>query len=224
MSIPVLWSAVILPRLQWGLRGRTAANAAFATGYAAAFGSGSADESPSDSSSRNGARCDGLAWGATLSLSIFAGYAALLTIPSTRARLAEFASREPEVGLAEWILVHIPLGTVYTEELIFRATLGPLLDRACGRSGIWLGASTFGLWHIIPARAAGDSVPATVAATALGGLILSSLRRRTGSTLAPALVHFALNAGGAIAPHLAGRLPPRGAPTRRKQVTAAKRA
>jgi len=192
----VLWNGAILPRLSLRLRGRTLANAAFATGYAAIFGR----------SDRCTPTTTGLRWGTALAAAVFAGYAALLSVPSTRTRLAELSTRSPEVGLVEWAGVHIPLGTVYTEELIFRGTLDPLLDKEIGTLGTWLGPATFGLWHITPARAAGDSVPTTIAATALGGLGLSWLRRHTGSTLTPALLHLALNTGGAIAPHLASRI------------------
>ncbi|MFI6042955.1 lysostaphin resistance A-like protein [Nocardia sp. NPDC051321] len=100
--------------------------------------------------------------------------------------------------------MHIPIGTVYSEEMIFRATLDPLLDNTFGsRLGSVLGALTFGLWHIHPAHAAGDSVPVAIAATAAGGVALGWLRRRTGSVTAPALLHLVVNVGGAIAPRLA---------------------
>ncbi len=103
--------------------------------------------------------------------------------------------------------MHIPLGTVYSEELVFRGTLDPLLDHVFGpRTGALLGAAAFGLWHIAPARAVGDSVPATVAVTTAGGLVFGRLRRRTAGTVAPALLHLAMNAGGAIAPRLARRI------------------
>jgi membrane protease YdiL (CAAX protease family) len=227
LCLPVLWNGVILPHLRLGLRGRTLANAAFATGYAAIFGA-AGQLTPSSSrhalgrdplhtrrirpqarrndKTRRHPATTGLRCGTALAATVFAGYAALLAVPSTRTRLAELSTRSPEAGLAEWAGVHIPLGTVYTEELIFRGTLDPLLEDTTGRFGTWLGPVAFGLWHIAPARAADDSVPTTVIATALGGLALGWLRRRTDSTLTPALLHLALNTGGAIAPHLASRM------------------
>ncbi|MFD6159026.1 CPBP family intramembrane glutamic endopeptidase [Nocardia sp. NPDC060256] len=121
-----------------------------------------------------------------------------------RKRLHELDDRGPGVATAEWVAVHIPIGTVYSEEMIFRATLDPLLDNMFGsRIGSALGALTFGLWHIHPARAAGDSVPVAIAATAAGGVALGRLRRRTGSVTAPALLHLAVNVGGALAPRVA---------------------
>ncbi|MFF0492990.1 CPBP family intramembrane glutamic endopeptidase [Nocardia sp. NPDC004068] len=194
VGVALLWHNVLLPRLNAGIRVRTVASAAFATGYARAFGTG-------------------VRWGrpARHPLATFgppavvvAGYGVALAVPALRARLAGFASRAPEVSRAEWVAVHIPLGTVYSEELIFRGTLDPLLDELAGpRLGLWLGATTFGLWHIAPARAAGDSVPASVLGTGSSGLLLGWLARRTGGILAPALLHLAVNGGGALAPALA---------------------
>lgn len=187
---------MVLPRLGLGIRGRTAANAGFATAYALV------SRAEPGRGSWGGARCGLLAVAG-----VVAGYVAALAVPSLRWRLAELAERGPDVSTAEWAAVHIPLGTVYSEELVFRGTLDPLLDHVFGpRTGALLGAATFGLWHIAPARAVGDSVPATVAVTAAGGLVFGRLRRRTAGTVAPALLHLAVNAGGAIAPRSARRI------------------
>jgi hypothetical protein len=196
VAFPLIWSNMVLPRLGLGIRGRTAANAGFATAYALA------SRAEQGRGSWRGARCGLLA-----AAGVVAGYVAALAVPSLRWRLAELAERGPEVSTAEWAAVHIPLGTVYSEELVFRGTLDPLLDHVFGpRTGALLGAATFGLWHIAPARAVGDSVPATVAVTAAGGLVFGRLRRRTAGTVAPALLHLAMNAGGAIAPRVARRI------------------
>ncbi|MQY19391.1 CPBP family intramembrane glutamic endopeptidase [Nocardia macrotermitis] len=243
MGFPLLWNNWLLPRLRFGLRGRTAANAVFATAYAAAFrtrcprGSGEFGSSAvhhnaairtsampgGGDDARSVPRIDlssnlvvarfrdcraihdsrGLRCAAALFTIVIIGYCVALLIPSLRIRLAEFATRAPEIGLAEWAGVHIPIGTVFTEELVFRGTLDPMLDETIEPFGIWLGATTFGLWHITPARAAHDNVPATVAATALTGVILTWLYRRTGSVITPAALHLAVNAGGAIAPRIA---------------------
>ncbi|WP_433196187.1 lysostaphin resistance A-like protein [Nocardia sp. CA-107356] len=188
----------MLPRLNLGLRGRTAANAGFATGYALVFRG-----RPNWLSAR------GLGYGLASASMVAAGYGAAVAIPAVRDRLGTFDGRAPDVPFGEWVIVHIPIGTVYSEELIFRATLDPLLDNTFGpRSGSLIGAATFGLWHIHPARAAGDSVPASIAATAAGGLVFGLLRRRTESASAPALLHCAVNAGGALALHIVARLMP----------------
>ncbi|MEV6431437.1 CPBP family intramembrane glutamic endopeptidase [Nocardia sp. NPDC051463] len=195
LATALLWSNWLLPRLGLDVRGRTGANAGFATGYALVF------DSRANWWSVRGLRC-GLAPAAV----VVAGYGAALTGAGVRRRLREFADRGPDVSLTEWVAVHIPIGTVYSEELVFRGTLEPLLDTTFGsRAGLLFGAGTFGLWHIHPARAAGDSVPVTVAATALGGLVFGLLRRRCDSATAPALLHLAFNGGGALAPQLAAR-------------------
>ncbi|MGK8510537.1 CPBP family intramembrane glutamic endopeptidase [Nocardia asiatica] len=196
VAFPLLWSNAALPRLGLGVRGRTAANAGFATAYALAL---RADPG----------RCSvrGVRYGLLAASVVVTGYGVALAVPSPRWQLAELADRGPEVSAAEWVAVHIPVGTAYTEELVFRGTLDPLLDTVFGpRTGAWLGAVTFGLWHVAPARAVGDSVPATVAVTTAGGLVFGWLRRRTLGVVAPALLHLAINAGGAIAPRLARRL------------------
>lgn len=203
VSVPLVWNNAALPRLGLGIRGRTAANAGFATVYALALRGGLG-------------RCSkrGVGWGLLAASGVVAGYGAALAVPSLRWRLADLTDRGPEVPTWEWVGVHIPLGTVYSEELVFRGTLDPLLDRVLGpRAGALVGAAAFGLWHIAPARAVGDSVPATVAVTAAGGLVFGWLRRRTRGTAAPALLHLAMNAGGAIAPRVARRCEatPRGA-------------
>lgn len=188
----------MLPRLGSGIRGRTLANAVFATGYAAVFGG-----RPKWLSRR------GLAWGAAAFGTVGAAYGVGLAVPGIRDRIAKVADRAPEVSTAEWVGLHIPVGTVYSEELIFRGTLDRLFDDA-GPVRRHCGAVVFGLWHIHPARSAGDSVPVTVAVTTAGGLLFSWLRRRSGSATAPALAHLALNAGGALAPPAAAALRGRG--------------
>ncbi|MFF3227710.1 CPBP family intramembrane glutamic endopeptidase [Nocardia suismassiliense] len=193
VGIPLAWSNWVLPGLGLGVRGRTAANAGFATTYAIAFRG-----EPKWFSAK------GFRYGGVSAALVAVGYGVALAIPSVRKGLREFIDRGPEVDAVEWIMVHIPIGTVYGEEMIFRTTLEPLLDNAFGsRAGSVLGALTFGLWHVHPARAAGDSVPVTVAATAAGGFALGWLRRSTGSVTAPAMLHLATNVGGAVAPRLA---------------------
>lgn len=110
--------------------------------------------------------------------------------------------RERDIGLhpAVWLGLHIPVGTVWSEELAFRGVLQPLAAQACGqRLGGVVQAVAFGLAHIRPARAAGDSVPATVLVTGLFGWLLGWLRERSGSVAAPILAHLALNEAGAVA-------------------------
>ncbi len=184
-AVPLVWHNGVLPRLALDIRGRTAANAAFATAYARVFAG----------EPRWGAAA-GWRTGLGAAAAVLVGYGAGLAVPPARRALAATPDRSPGVALPEWVGLHIPLGTVYTEELIFRGTLDAI-------AGTPLTALAFGLWHLRPARAAGDPIVPTVAATAAAGLIFGALRRRSGSATAPALLHYALNAGGAVAPRLA---------------------
>ncbi|KAA0021876.1 CPBP family intramembrane glutamic endopeptidase [Antrihabitans cavernicola] len=185
-AAPVVWSNLVLPNLRLGMRGRTAANATFATAYALAL------NQPVPLLTARGVR-----WGIAAGLVPTAGYAVALAVPRFRRTIAD-RSADSDVAFTEWLLVHIPVGTVYSEEVVFRKTLDPML-------GTPAAAAVFGLWHIQPARAAGDNVIGTVVVTAAAGLVFGWLRRRTNSVIAPALAHLAINAGGAVATRVAGR-------------------
>ncbi|MFF2552936.1 CPBP family intramembrane glutamic endopeptidase [Nocardia sp. NPDC058058] len=197
MALPLLWSNRVLPALGLDVRGRTAANTGFALAYAFAF------RGRPGWVSAGGVRAGAAAGGVVL-----AGYVVGLAIPRIRRELAGAAHRGPAVSTAEWAGLHIPGGTVFAEELVYRATLTPLLERSLGAGGTWLGALTFGLSHIRAARSAADPILGTVAATGLAGALFDLLYRRTGSATAPALLHFAINGGGALAPFAARRLTP----------------
>lgn len=177
------WSTYLLPALGLDARGRAVANASFAVGVAAL-----SRTSAAELGLRNFAA--GLKWGAAASAVPVLGSAVVAAIPALRRRV-----RPSEDELAEWVLFRIPVGTVLTEELLFRG----VLDAASPA----LSPIFFGLWHIHPARAAGDTVVGTVVATAAAGVVFSWLRARSGSVLAPALLHYFLNASGAVLAHLA---------------------
>lgn len=120
-------------------------------------------------------------------------------------------------------LVRIPLGTVVAEEVAFRGVLPALLAVPGRPDGVpdTLAALLFGLWHVLPSRdlvaanaganeVAGRLGPTgtaatAVASTALAGVGLSALRRRTGHLLAPMIVHWAANALGLVAARTAAR-------------------
>lgn len=173
----------MLPAAGLGARGRAVANASFAVAVAAVSGS---------NAERLGLRnaASGLKWGAAAAAIPVLGSAVVAAVPALRRRV-----RPSEDDLAEWVLFRIPVGTVLTEELLFRG----VLDAASPA----LSPVFFGLWHIRPARTAGDSVAGTVAATTVAGVVFSWLRARSGSVLAPAALHYALNASGAVLAHLA---------------------
>ncbi|MFE3545984.1 CPBP family intramembrane glutamic endopeptidase [Nocardia sp. NPDC059177] len=189
LALPLAWNNRVLPALDLPLRGRTVAHTVFAVGYVAVFGGRPKWLSAS-----------GFRWGIGSSAVVLAGYAVALSIPAVRRVPLEVAERVPETSTLEWIALHIPVGTVLAEEAVFRGTLDRLLDDAFGPSAPVLAALDFGLWHVHPARVAGDSVAATVLATTAAGLVFGVLRRRTGSATAPALLHLAINIGGALMP------------------------
>lgn len=179
------WSTYLLPALGLDARGRAVANASFAGAVAAVSG-----HSAEQLGLRNTAA--GLKWGAAASAIPVLGSAVVAAIPPLRRRV-----RPSGDDLPEWVLFRIPVGTVLTEELLFRG----VLDAA---SPV-LSPIFFGLWHIHPARAAGGSVVGTVVATTAAGVVFSWLRARSGSLLAPALLHYFLNASGAVLAHLAAK-------------------
>ncbi|MEV0061502.1 type II CAAX endopeptidase family protein [Nocardia sp. NPDC050718] len=196
LSLPPLWSNWLLPASRLRLRGRTVANLGFAAGYAMVFGG-----RPNWSSAK------GFRWGLGGAALVFAGYCVALAVPALRKLPLEVAERVPETSTLEWIALHIPVGTVLAEEAMFRGTLDPLLDETTEpRVAALAGALDFGLCHIRPAQSTGESVPGTVALTTLAGLVFSALRRHTDSATAPALLHLAINAGGAVLPLVAQRI------------------
>ncbi|WP_280423646.1 CPBP family intramembrane glutamic endopeptidase [Nocardia carnea] len=188
LAAPLLWNNWLLPRLALDRRGRTTAGALAATAYAVALRG-----RPNWFSAR------GAGVGIGCAALVAAGYTAASAVPAVRRSLPGAPDRAADVSTLEWVAVHIPVGTVYTEELFFRATLDPLLDNEFGTyAGTALGSAAFGLWHIHPARAAGDSVLGTVLFTGAAGLVFGTLRRWTDSATTPALLHWAVNAGGAV--------------------------
>lgn len=158
----------------------------------------------------------GLRWGFVLAGAVLAVFLVGLAVPFTRdAFLDERAAGLTAEQLVFRVLVRVPLGTVLLEEMAFRGVLWAMVGRRWGPA--WATATSsllFGLWHVPPARgltraneAAGAvfgtgptavalSVAAAVAGTALAGVFLCELRRRSGSLLPPVALHCALNGAG----------------------------
>jgi hypothetical protein len=135
----------------------------------------------------------GLAAGAAVGL----GVAALTALPPVRAAMAE---RKLPEHTARWLLLDIPIGTVWPEEAAYRATLGTVAEQAFGPTrGRLLQAAAFGLWHIVDARTTGQPVIGTVLVTGVGGWLFGWLHARSGSLAAPMLAHLAINEAGAAA-------------------------
>jgi len=95
----------------------------------------------------------GLAAGAAVAL----GVAAMTALPPVRRAMAE---RDLPEHRGRWLLVGIPIGTVWPEEAAYRATLGAVAEAAFGPTrGRLLQAAAFGLWHIVGRPAAGCCKP-----------------------------------------------------------------
>jgi membrane protease YdiL (CAAX protease family) len=141
-------------------------------------------------------------------------------VPATRRlfhdeRLAGLGRGEAAYHL--WL--RIPIATALAEEVLFRGALLALLRRrrSPAAAAVWT-SLLFGAWHVLPtlkhhqgnAAAAliadsragpGLAVLVTTAATTGAGAVFAWLRLRSGSALAPALTHAAVNVGA----YLAGR-------------------
>ncbi|UOY02411.1 CPBP family intramembrane glutamic endopeptidase [Blastococcus sp. PRF04-17] len=162
----------------------------------------------------------GLRWGAAPGALVGAGYATALAVPALRpllrdARVAGLVGAE----VASRALVRIPVGTVLWEEVAFRGVLLAALDRLLGpRTAVGASSALFGVWHIRPAaeglRANGlvrgpvgtaVAVGSACLGTAAAGVLFAELRRRSGSLVAPALLHGAANVLGLLAAVRASR-------------------
>lgn len=153
----------------------------------------------------------GLGVGAVAAFASIALGAAALAIPPTRDVLATAgATGADPLTEAYVLLVRIPVGTALVEELLFRAALfGALRERYGEARGMWWTAIAFGLWHVLPAIAAGRDVGAfgavagavgpvvalavIVAATTLAGAVFGWLRVRGKHVAAAVLAHAAIN-------------------------------
>ena len=99
-----------------------------------------------------------------------------------------------------WLGVEIPLGTVWSEEVAFRAALGTAAADAFGPTrGRLLQSVAFGLSHIVNARRTGEPLIGTVLATGAVGWMFGWLYERSASLAAPMLAHLAVNEAGAVA-------------------------
>ncbi len=121
------------------------------------------------------------------------------------------------------VFIRIPLGTVLLEEVAFRGALPAVFEKHGSRMhAVVMSSVLFGLWHVLPSLSLADVNPVfegllgtglagklggvaiAVVGTFLVGLWLCFLRYRSGSILAPIIVHTASNAGGYILAFLFG--------------------
>jgi uncharacterized protein len=139
----------------------------------------------------------GIRLGLAAAAPVVIGVAASTALTPVRSAMGQ---RDRSTTPWRWLLVRIPLGTVWSEEAAFRAALGTVAAGAFGPTGGRLLQSlAFGLSHIADARGAGEPVVGTVAVTGVAGWLFALLYERSGSLAAPMLAHLAINEAGAIA-------------------------
>lgn len=157
----------------------------------------------------------GLRCGAVAAGLVAAGYTVAALLPMVRD--AVVSDETPWSAVLLKVLVVIPLTTVLPEEFAFRGVLWGLLRKRSGR--IWatvISSALFGLWHVQAALGGGSAndsiagaigsgpagvalqVAGTVVFTGLAGVILCELRARSGSLVAPVLLHWAANGLGVL--------------------------
>lgn len=140
---------------------------------------------------------NGVRWGSAAAAPVVS---AVTASTAHRAVREGMATRDLPAAPSRWLLLRIPFGTVWSEEVAYRAVLDGVATRAFGpRVGVIVAAAVFGLSHVPDARAAGESVLTTVLATAAAGGVFSWLYRKSGSLAAPMLAHLAVNEAGAVA-------------------------
>lgn len=143
-------------------------------------------------------------------------YLAAVSWPVTREAFLDERYHLPAGAALLTALVFIPLGTVMLEEIAFRGVLMGLVRRSKGVTlAISVSSVLFGLWHVLPALALGANhlvagvvgsgvlgkivmVLAVVAFTGLAGWLLCEVRRRSGSIIATAGLHWATNGLGVL--------------------------
>jgi membrane protease YdiL (CAAX protease family) len=139
----------------------------------------------------------GMRYGFAAGAAVGLGVAALTALPPVRAAMVE---RKLPEHTARWLLLDIPIGTVWPEEAAYRATLGTVAEAAFGPTrGRLLQAAAFGLWHIVDARVTGQPVMRTVLVTGVGGWLFGWLHARSGSLAAPMIAHLAVNEAAGLA-------------------------
>lgn len=146
----------------------------------------------------------GLRLGLAAAAAVAIAVAASTTAPPVRLTMANRAVPGSAVG---WLVLRIPLGTVWAEEAAFRAALAKTAaDGFRPAPARLLQATAFGLFHIADARGTGVPVLPTVLVTGVAGWVFGWLADRSGSLVAPLLAHLAINEAGAVAVLLARKL------------------
>lgn len=155
-----------------------------------------------------------LLWGLGVGMLLPAPLFLMLALPESLTSLVEPSAEAMDDGLllTYQVLVHIPLGTALTEEVLFRGVLyGTWNAVGRARAAIIWSSVAFGMWHIVPALELLDRIgqndPCLLAggviggvfATFLGGILFCWLRIRCESIYASTLAHWLINAISLVA-------------------------
>uniref|UniRef100_UPI00211A47D8 hypothetical protein n=1 Tax=Rhodococcus qingshengii TaxID=334542 RepID=UPI00211A47D8 len=127
----ITWSNVVLPAFGLSPRARAVVNTAAglsAIGVLLARGYTREELGLAHTGIRGGAQFGGAAAGAVLT-----GYSVALAVPSLRATLAADERADGREDFLEWIILHIPFGTVLSEELLFRSAMSAVWSRELNR-------------------------------------------------------------------------------------------
>jgi membrane protease YdiL (CAAX protease family) len=160
----------------------------------------------------------GLKWGLGAVALVALVYLAGVLLPFTRTAFLDARYHFGVHGALFAAFVTIPVTTILLEEVAFRSVLWGMLSRHVATWRVLLTSSVlFGLWHILPSlhtANAGNGIGETVRGfgaaavvlvvvgivlfTAAGGVVAGELRRRSGSVLASAGMHWATNGLGVL--------------------------
>lgn len=154
---------------------------------------------------------DGVRVGVVTSATVAAGIVGVARLSLARQAFDDARVLRP----SGWTLgyevgVRIPFGTAAAEELLFRAALlGASQQHRSWAAAAVLNSVLFGLWHVLPTLSTaadntalrgvtsrhGKAVLAAsgVGSTAIAGVALCAARRRSGSVVAPMLLHTTVN-------------------------------
>ncbi|WP_083048113.1 Rv0804 family intramembrane glutamic endopeptidase [Mycobacterium shinjukuense] len=139
----------------------------------------------------------GLRLGSAAAVVATTAVAAAPSLPAVRLSMSAHAR---PTSVSGWLVLHIPVGTVWAEEAAFRAALATAGSGAFGPAGgRLLQAGAFGLSHVPDARETGAPLAATVLVTGVAGWLFGWLADRSESLAAPLLAHLAVNEAGAVA-------------------------
>lgn len=165
--------------------------------------------------------------GATIAVAAVAAvaivYAVAAALPLTRSAFQDSRYQLPLGQALLTAFVLIPLGTVLLEEIAFRGVLQGMVARHHGAVwGLVTSSVLFGVWHVLPSLGLNRVNPAVgsivgsgpsgrvvavlgaVGFTALAGLLLGELRRRSGSLIASSGLHLAVNGLGVVVASVVG--------------------